>query len=139
MIAHRDLAELFAEGATDGKGSRMFIEGDTIYSYGYHFKIAKIFRDNLYLFNTKSYSSSTNRHKCYVKYALPSNQVIEVMDCDINKAGDQIQKNLNEISLLEGKQKRARKESMKDFYKNTMDYLQNQNKLLTKYAVALEV
>jgi len=32
-----ELANRFKEGATKGKGSNMFIENKTIYSYGHHF------------------------------------------------------------------------------------------------------
>lgn len=37
---NKQIAKAFAQGATKGKGSNLFIEGDTIYSHGYHFKVA---------------------------------------------------------------------------------------------------
>ena len=50
LLAHR-----YSNGATEGKGSNMFIEGNTIYSYGHHFPIAKRITNKLYLFNKKNY------------------------------------------------------------------------------------
>jgi len=58
-----------------GKGSSMFFENESIYSYGYHFKIAQIVEHNnkkAVLFNNKSYSNTTNKHQSLVKHAIPS-------------------------------------------------------------------
>ena len=41
-----------------GKACNMFFEGDIIYSYGYHFPIAKHIDNNLILFTSKGYSVS---------------------------------------------------------------------------------
>jgi hypothetical protein len=72
---------------SSGKGSSMFYEGDSIYSYGYHFKIAKFFKDvnneDLILFTTRSYSNTTAKHKGHVLRAIPSNiTVIHCYDVD---------------------------------------------------------
>jgi hypothetical protein len=52
----------------------MFYEGDTIYSYGYHFPIArKVTAPNgetVILFTTESYSVSTAKHKTIVRRAI---------------------------------------------------------------------
>jgi len=58
-----------------GKGSSMFFEDESIYSYGYHFKIAQIVEHNnkkAVLFNNKTYSNTTNKHQSLVKRAIPS-------------------------------------------------------------------
>jgi hypothetical protein len=58
-----------------GKGSSMFFENESIYSYGYHFKIAQIVEHNnkkAVLFNNKTYSNTTNKHQSLVKRAIPS-------------------------------------------------------------------
>jgi hypothetical protein len=56
-----------------GKGSNFFFENDAIYSYGYHFKIAKLFPEkNLVLFNCSSYSNTTSKHQAYTMRAIPS-------------------------------------------------------------------
>lgn len=66
---NRDLAKKFAEGGTSGRGSHMFINRDTIYSYGYHFPIAKRMPWGFY-FNSREYSNTTSKHKAHVRWAL---------------------------------------------------------------------
>jgi len=56
------------------RGHHMFYEGETIYSYGYHFPIAT-FRDGIILFNADGYSVSTQRHKRIVRHALYRNNL----------------------------------------------------------------
>jgi hypothetical protein len=66
---NRSIADDFASGATKGKGSNMFIDGDTIYSYGRHFPIATRIDGQFYL-TTHTYSVSTARHISEVRNAL---------------------------------------------------------------------
>ena len=66
---NKQIAKSFAQGATKGKGSNLFIEGDTIYSYGYHFKVAVRNEDGTFWFNPGKYSSSTGRHQTLVRNA----------------------------------------------------------------------
>lgn len=62
-MKNSDLARAFAEGATKGKADNMFIDGDTIYSYGYHFPIAKRISKKVVWLNTSKYSVTTSRHQ----------------------------------------------------------------------------
>jgi hypothetical protein len=52
------------------RGFNVFYEGDTIYSYGYHFPIAKLVQsprhNGVILFTTDTYSVSTAKHKTIV-------------------------------------------------------------------------
>ena len=61
-MSHSRLADSLANGATDGTASNMFIDGDTIYSYGYHFPIAKRIGPEEYVINPNSYSNTTSTH-----------------------------------------------------------------------------
>lgn len=72
MVSNSDLAHKFANGATHGTGSHMFIEDNTIYSYGHHFPIAVVpDRDRkIAYFNKEKYSMSTSHHQSYVRSAL---------------------------------------------------------------------
>ena len=76
-----------------GKGSSMFYEGDTIYSYGRHFKIAEfitIEENTFVVFNDNSYSNSTAKHKNYVRQAIPYNyEVINCIDMNFGFYGSQ--------------------------------------------------
>jgi hypothetical protein len=59
-------------GTYDGN---CFFTGDTIYSYGHHFPIAKFHKmpngQEIVLFNSSSYSVSTSRHQGEVRSAIP--------------------------------------------------------------------
>lgn len=70
MTSNQTLADEFAAGKKHGTGSHLFIEGNTIYSYGYHFPIATIKNDNTVLFNEDKYSPTTSKHQTYVRRAL---------------------------------------------------------------------
>jgi len=67
------------------KGSTVFYDEDTIYSYGYHFRIGHINRDpdgnvTHVLMNNSGYSRTTAKHKSQTRYALameaPSVEVV---------------------------------------------------------------
>jgi len=96
------LAEKYAQGATEGNGSNMFIEEDTIYSYGHHYKIAirlnpdQKFATNVsHVYNSERYSSTTNKHQAYVRYNLQS--YIAIPDCNIEET--HLRNYLNELKL----------------------------------------
>lgn len=108
------VAQAFARGDTKGKSLNMFVDGDTVYSYGYHFKIAVRY-NGVYLVNSETYSSSTQRHILHVVRALPSHLIIETPDCDIAKAEDYLKEKM--AKALE-KKSRARSESMKRVWSN---------------------
>jgi hypothetical protein len=105
------LAEQFAQKKTEGKGSNLFIEGDTIYSYGHHFPIAQHLGANVVVFNSDSYSSSTARHKCYVLRELRDYRVIEAPGCAIKRAEEYIKAKIEEFYTKESK---AKKESKRE-------------------------
>jgi len=132
-LSNDDLAKRFANGKTSGKSSRMFIAGDTVYSYGRHFPIAKRVKLNGidYLFNTNSYSSSTATHKnCVLGAIKGKGTVLHVKNCNIRFSKIQAEENKEEIKELQGKIKRARKERIKEGYRNRIRFLEKQNILL---------
>ena len=86
MVAH-----LWAHRAQDSARNRsnFFFEGDTIYSYGSHFPIArhvKTRRGRAVLFTTRDYSHTTAGHKCIVEGACRHLTVFHVRHvCDSNR------------------------------------------------------
>lgn len=63
-----------------------YFEGDTIYSYGSHFPIARhiVYRGKpAILFTTRGYSVTTSKHISLVRRAIPSN--IPVFYCDLGR------------------------------------------------------
>tara|TARA_Y100000310_G_scaffold333826_1_gene412188 strand:- start:969 stop:1850 length:882 start_codon:yes stop_codon:yes gene_type:complete len=59
-----------------GKAYNLFFEDNIIYSYGYHFPIAKHINENIILFTSKDYSSSTGKHKSHVRNAIPHDKKV---------------------------------------------------------------
>ena len=119
------LADNFSNGATKGKGSNMFIEGDTIYSYGHHFPIAKRLSDGTYLLNTDSYSSSTARHVSHMQWSLYHDRVINVKGCDIRNAREQINIDAAYIKQVCDKLMSARTEGSRDAHERNITTLEH--------------
>lgn len=75
-------------------GGRLYFNGDTIYSYGSHFPIARHVtlgkgenRRSAILFTTRDHSNTTSRHKHEVRRAIPSG--VTVFYVDNVRAGEQ--------------------------------------------------
>lgn len=64
-----DIAHDFAYGYESGRSCNMFIDDDCIYSYGYHFCIARRAGRGTLLMTTQGYSRSTAKHISYVERA----------------------------------------------------------------------
>lgn len=73
VFSNREIAHVFASNTQKaGRTSNrtMFFEDGILYSYGYHFPMAKIVADNVVLFTTRSYSITTAKHLRYARQAL---------------------------------------------------------------------
>jgi len=87
-LTNDNVAEHFSKGdITNAQGSNMFIEEDTIYSYGHHYKIAvRLTPDQKFatgidhVYNPERYSSTTNKHQAVVRRYLQS--YIAIPDCN---------------------------------------------------------
>lgn len=125
---NKQLAKRFAEGATSGKASNMFIEGDTIYSYGYHFKIAQRLNTNdIVIVNSDSYSNSTSKHQGHVRGYLNYDYIIEAPGCRLQDAGDYL---LAKIAEAELKMSRAILDYTRDYWQQRVSVYKNQLNLL---------
>jgi len=88
MAKNKDVAEMFAEGKQKGEANNMFIEGNTIYSYGFHFPIAiRLWDGNEWKFvwNRDKYSMTTSRHQNYVLRAIKGKIIKEVNTQEMEK------------------------------------------------------
>lgn len=132
MVSNRELARRFAQGATKGKGSHMFIEGDTIYSYGHHFPVARRHPEAGFLFNTEGYSNTTARHKREVSAAIGYNY-LGVTGADISNANKQYDYNNRKIAEYLAKSQRARTPRMRDYYQREIAGLRRHNERLSQY------
>jgi len=78
MASHAEVAKRWADGGRAIKGHNVFMgpDGKTIYSYGYHYPIARRTRDKdgneCVLFNAVPSSVSTEKQKGIVRWAIPS-------------------------------------------------------------------
>jgi len=143
---NRQIAEWFAEGKTSGRTKHLYIEGDTIYSYGSHFPIAQrivLGGETAYLFTTGGYSTTTARHKSLVRHAIRHNVVIEArqlnrpLDLDwfrFEIAGKEIR-----IRTAQAKLAKARTNKWQDKWQEDIEHHEAQIKLLHELAIELNL
>jgi len=109
MVAH-----LWAHKSQDfarNPGHNLYFHGDTIYSYGSHFPIARhITRkgQSAVLFTTKSYSATTAGHKCMVEGACRHLTVFHVADVNGTEPRKQFAGYRAEYMALVGKYAKSR-------------------------------
>jgi len=80
MTSHDKVARAFVAGEK-ATGSRMFTDGETVYSYGRHWHIATWVADGTILLNIDKKSSSTSKHEGYVRNAIPS--FVRFLECSL--------------------------------------------------------
>lgn len=93
-----------------GRGHSIFFEGDTIYSYGHHFPMAR-HADEIVLITTRSYSVSTSKHQSYVLQAchhIPHFYVYDVTARSKTQHRENLAKMREEYENLIVKASRAR-------------------------------
>lgn len=120
-MTNRQVAQKFAQGAIKGHSMNMFIENNTIYSYGYHFPMArrtgKMLRNGkeVVLVTTRTYSVSTSKHQAYTASELAYSgnyEIVHVHDVEHPEVDEMTERLNNAIS----KKLRARTEHMKEYW-----------------------
>lgn len=130
MVAH-----LWAnEKKESARGSNFFFEGESIYSYGYHFEVGRIVRnkrgEKAYLLNNEYYSTSTSAHQRYIYGAIPTGSKVFSVGYNMSDDGSMafITSQLELIKEVIEKYKKVRTElSYRDIwetFKNLMDYIE---------------
>jgi hypothetical protein len=76
--SHSQLCHVWANQLqSEGRAANMFFNGPVIYSYGYHYEIARYVDTptghKICLINSAGYSNSTAKHTTHVRRAIPSN------------------------------------------------------------------
>ena len=141
-FSNSELSHVWAnQTQTHGKGSNMFFEHGTIYSYGYHFKLAQFVNnkegEKCILINSSSYSNTTAKHQSLVWRAIPQNipffRVVSFFN-DIDASSTAHKENLthyiNEAEKLQGLTIRANKLKM-----GYLDQFTNQIDIFIKYTL----
>ena len=77
-MSHKTLAEAFKNGATKGKAGNTFIEGDKLYSYGYHFIIAQRDGNGGFYVTDRKYSQSTSHQTSIVRNVLSQGSMVTI-------------------------------------------------------------
>lgn len=84
---NKEVAHLWAhKSRQQATGSHFFFQGDTIYSYGRHFPIARHYKGCV-LFTTRDYSNTTSRHKSIVRSACTHMRVFHVENPSLAVSG----------------------------------------------------
>ncbi len=81
--SHNEVAHIWAsQSQYEGRAGNIFFEDGVIYSYGYHFPVARFAPEygNIVLFTNRGYSSSTGKHKSLIRGSIPS--TYQVIYCD---------------------------------------------------------
>ena len=130
MVAH-----LWANEMKEfANGSNFYFEGESIYSYGSHFEVGRIVRnkrgEKAYLINDIYRSSSTSKHQCCVRNAIPTGSKVFSVGYNMSNTGNMafVTSGLESIKDAIEKYKKARTElSYRDIwgaFKNLMDYIE---------------
>lgn len=130
MVAH-----LWAnEKEESARGSNLFFEGRSIYSYGYHFEVGRIVRnkcgEKAYLLNDKYYSSSTCKHQHCVRSVIPTGSKVFSVGYNMSDDGSMafITSRLELIKEVIEKYKKVRTSlSYRDVwgvFRSLMDYIE---------------
>lgn len=130
MVAH-----LWAnEKKESARGSNLFFEGRSIYSYGYHFEVGRIVRnkcgEKAYLLNDEYYSSSTCKHQRCVRSAIPTDSKVFSVGYNMSDDGSMafITSRLELIKEVIEKYKKVRTSlSYRDVwgvFRSLMDYIE---------------
>jgi hypothetical protein len=70
-MTNAQIVNSFVKGATTGKNAQgsLFIEGDTLFSYGYHYPLAKRVEGGFWV-NNEKYSRTTSKQASLVRGAI---------------------------------------------------------------------
>lgn len=96
------IAHLFATDVQTAKAGNMFISNGVIYSFGYHYELARFLDSETVLINNRGYSKTTSKHIGLVTQATRQFKQFFSLNCDFKLVLSQLQK-------LESKLMNARK------------------------------
>lgn len=106
-----------SESQPEGRGNNLYFDGPTIYSYGPHFPIARIFHFEdhpthpragaVVLFTSKSYNTTTAKHKSQTRQAV-NGFLLEVPDVNAQDHAGNVRYLVQGHADALGKAKRAR-------------------------------
>lgn len=116
----------------EGRCNSLFFEGDTLYSYGYHYPLAKVIKHDTILINDLGYSMTTSKHIGLTYAKTSDKKQINVSEISIPHVLSQMQ-DLN-YRLLKARKPSKYKEQIKALWDSFNDNVSN---LLGFYVVTI--
>lgn len=138
VFSPSELPHVFArQSQSEGKtsGRNFFFEGNVIYSYGYHFPIAKILNNGIVLFTNRGYSNTTAKHISATRSALNHKEKIYVYNPNATVRDNLVEFSSDlkaEFDIIENTRKRPH---TRDAAKASVDHI---IKTATAYCVAMD-
>lgn len=140
---NREVAHFWAnQSKPSAKGSHFFYEGDTIYSYGYHFPIARLIthpvtKKKAYLYNSARYSQSTTRHQGYVRSAACHLECIPATGAMLSSKkqpkASELKTMAKELAIRAARLAETEKEHKREQAKRRRETLKKHKEALEKY------
>lgn len=88
VFSNSEVPHIWAQQTQNGgRGSNIFFEGATIYSYGKHFPMATIEGNDVF-FTKQRYSNSTGKHLSRTWQAVSHKNIINVWEVPVKNYGD---------------------------------------------------
>ena len=135
MKTNSEISHIWANNLEyKGKQGSLFFNGNTIYSYGSHFPIAKHLDNETVLFTNRSYSNSTAKHINLVRSAIQHKTIIYC-----NNPGNSHNSNIeNFILQITNEANKLIKAKKPEIYIQGIEYIKNDlNKYLTYFKIKL--
>lgn len=103
---HHEVCHKFNEQSqNEGRASRIFFEGDRIYSYGYHYLMGQFITPQIIVINNTGYSVSTSKHIGILSSATRDKTQIFVMRAEPKRVAEQINEALAKLAHARKPQK----------------------------------
>lgn len=139
MVAHNWAHSLAVKFKKDHTAGSLFFEGNTIYSYGYHFPIGIIDTRNVarvVLFTTRSYSNTTSKHIACVRSACSHMDKVYCYDPKAAFRGNHDENIQNFESVCKGIAARLSRANKPSIY---LDQIAEQRDMLNKYVTYFNI
>ena len=117
------IAHLFATDVQTAKAGNMFISNGVIYSFGYHYELARFLDSETVLINNRGYSKTTSKHIGLVTQATRQFKQFFSLNCDFKLV-------LAQLQVLESKLIKAR---LPEIYLSQIQLLLNSYSDYCKY------
>lgn len=139
-FTNSELAHVWAQqNQSEGNGSNFYFVGDTIYSYGPHFPIARFVSADIVLFTSDTYRQTTAKHISLTRRAIDSD--ITVIEVPIVRDGDSTYRELNLRYLVNQSNEcveSATRRRIATYAEMDLERAQNYAEMATQYAALIK-